>query len=322
MNSDLQQKTDNIPLLANLPTTKLNESGIPDLVDLCLYGRPNTFRTLKKFVRSYADPLGTWANNDSVRRAMDRAYKANGVDGFLGYITKNGPLSSSSKNQVERESATWNRFRLEATDYREQYPDSNLSQYCEFILTKADVELNDVETLMWCAIACLQGVLTMEGFPLGIAKDAFIGRMVPIDLWIPEANDKGQLSTSRYRVMNHMLRSYMRNKNSTAMQHLRGGVQWRKPNDQHELRKLCRIKAKLALYDVPYRTSLDLPLDVQFHFLEVFEWLQLSLFNDGVSASEIVNEFSKFPKMHAVFYKELFYFYKKKESRRIYNHYV
>lgn len=320
VNSELPQETDIDRLFANRPKERLGESGVLSLIYHFICGDPADFRSYKKWLTSDDGTYGEWARNDSQRRAFDRAFKKSGMGGFFEYLSKHQPKDTRPEHP---EDSFFQSMARETETYRRQHPNEYLSTFYEFVLSKADDEFTELEILMLTAVGTLEWALTLELRAPLILKDQLIGEFIPLEIWIPESNNDGLLSTTRYRVINHLLQNYMHTKEDSALQHLRGGPKWRQPQDWHKLRKLNKSLAKLSLSNGYFRTdAFDQVLDVLFHFAIVFEWFQLSLFKDGVSADAIVREFSKFPMIRENFYRDLQYFYKRKRSRQLYNHHV
>ena len=200
------------------------------MVQLIWHGDPLHAKTYKKRSKKILEAKGI----EPTRRAVERVINDQGDralhDSFLRVFRSisEEPESTHRRRHRDEPEKTWDddqrvfRHMLEMSEtvsdepsrnwlafegfrnaVRRDRPDISLSIFLDFIYEQAEREFDDVELLVWMLASYLEFRCVDIMLPLGIHKDSFIGRVVPPDIWIPEADDEGRLCTSRYKAVSY-----------------------------------------------------------------------------------------------------------------------
>ena len=201
-------------------------------------------------------------------------------------------------------SRPWVTLTSLAADLYHLCPEDGITIVLKFMLSKADHEVNDVEALIWIAIAYCEVLHRFKGAPEQGCPDLIFGEFAPIDLWVPKHNEQGAICTTRFRVMDSIIQHGISKKNiDQRIRHFRGEKEWRQSSDTG-VRNLRVADVKTALFAENIHRDYAEFMDFTFRFIAVFEWYQIYLLTNGFAAEAIVTEFGKIRSIREEFYRE------------------
>jgi len=313
---------------------KLKNSYLLEVVPIVWHGDPLHSKTYRTRARNDLEAEG---NAEPSRRAIERELSKNDNDGsFNAFLRVFRSLSEEPDVTHRNRHATspdqafeddkivldmlvtmigadeptvkprWLAFERFRNAVRRDQPEIPLSAFLDFIYEQGDREFDDVELLSWMLAGYLEFHCVDRGFSIGQHKNSFVGSLVPPEIWIPEADDQERLSTSRYKVLDHLVRHSTADSSNRIVQYLRGDRRWRSSSDGTAVRALEVKKAYVTLLGRPYDGVFRTHIEGILQFAKIFEWYQLvKLCISNEPASEIKRSFTRFPANYALFYDEL-----------------
>jgi len=311
----------------------LKSATLIEVVSVVWHGNPLQAKTYKSIAKKNLGSAGASITRRTVEAYVDKQGDRLDHDSFLRVyrsIADEPEATHRKRHQEEPDKAfeddlrVWNRMCRNAGEdapdvkprwlafenfrnaVRRDQPEIPLSTFLDFLYAQADREFDDVHLLVWMFAAYLEFHCVDRGSAIGLHKDSFVGKFVPANIWMPEANEKGQLCTSRYKVLDYIAHVTKQDLSERSIQHLRGERQWRTRAQGCGVRELNVPKALSILVGERPTDRYDPQLIGVLQFARIFEWLQLvQLCISDKSAQEIVRSFSRFPSLYEQFHTEL-----------------
>jgi len=329
-----------IPELYEIPRNCPSTTRLLDLFWFSYYGEPLTVKAMRKWSKSEfaPPPFCEKAHNPSWQRKLDRKVdkvasrlQRDFSDEELEDFTKamldlnkwimdeafevdssfvvRGMLERMKRDMSGERLVTgsWLKFEQLVSEIKDNSNDNPKITLCEFLLSHKRTQFKDeIEILLMMLIAWFEFESLCHGNEIGVLYKGSHFLCAPLEMWQPAAQ-AGDLKTTRYQVMDYLLKNKFSQAGRTA-ERFRGEPQWNKISDLKEYSPIC-IKTVLPYFGFGKLTEMEsflLGKTVQFAYF--IGWYQMEMFKSGISAEKIVESFGRIEIVRRSFYTGLMEF--------------
>lgn len=299
------------------------------------YGKTGSRRELKRYEDEHLEKKSTDAflnlfpqvARNPLGFAMDRA-RMSEEEQIRNFESETQILREilETKERSERDSTSWINFKQFRQEVLYKSKDNPLVPLLNYVDDNGNRFFHDSELMIWLFLVLLEHQFLSDGFRIGFSEVVFKGMaalddvskfkdieghtniegMIPIDTWMPKSNTAGSLCTTRYRVMHHMVQSYLNSADRERNhKHLHGKEFHTLKRGKHE-RVLCMNTALVAFHNPSSGNQFKCLLTLIFRAAEVFGMFQLVQFRIGRSpAKQIVENYCCFSDIADDFYSKV-----------------